>query len=197
MLETLEAVDKVINDKDFDTLVWCGDINADCVRNSGHVRETKNFINERHLTKAWDVYDVDFTHFNELNGVTNTSTIDHFFLNETAISSLASAGVLHLLENTSDHCPVYCVLDTNGVSSQKPRIPPGNPKPSWKRAEPEETENCIHNLKVTLNNIETPTCAENCDDVHCQKDDHIESIDKYTEEVFEALGITALSLVGI
>jgi hypothetical protein len=78
-LETLEDINSTINDNQFDKLIWTGDLNADFVRNSGHVRAVSNFLGERNLVKTWDKFDADFTHVHEANGVTSTSLIDHFF----------------------------------------------------------------------------------------------------------------------
>ena len=36
VLETLEAINSTIDDNEFDTHVWTGDINADFSRNSAH-----------------------------------------------------------------------------------------------------------------------------------------------------------------
>ena len=149
------------------------------------------FIYERNLTAVWNIYDVDFTHSHETNGVTSTSVIDDVFINESGLSSLVDAGVLHIPEDASDHCPVYCVLDTNGLKVEKTKAQITNPRPSWKRAEPEEKGNFVNILRVKLDNIEIPNCAQDCSDVHCSNDDHIEAIDNYTEKVFESLDLTA------
>ena len=58
-LETLEAINSTIDDNEFDTLVWTGDINADFSRNSGHVRAVDNYVSENNLLKAWNKFEVD------------------------------------------------------------------------------------------------------------------------------------------
>ena len=59
--------------------------------------------------KSWENLTVDFTHTSEREGVTHTSIISEmYFWNEEFGSKVMDAGVIHLPENLSDHCPVYC-----------------------------------------------------------------------------------------
>ena len=187
LFETLEAIDKVINDNDFETLIVTGDLNADFVRNSGHVRTVMNFLAERNLMKTWDNFEIEFTCMHEANNVTSTSTIDHFFYNEAAADSIVDAGVLSIPENSSDHCPIYCVIDAAEVPTKHTKTIDSKPRPSWKKAEQEEKENYHNLLKVKLENLEIPQCVEMCSDVHCSDDNHQTAIDDYAASIFEAL----------
>ena len=84
----------------------------------------KNFIEELNIKKALDNYHVDFKHYQEMNGITHTSTVDHIFWNEASEDKIVDAGVVHLPENTSDHCPVYCVIDVGKVQDHAGRKQP-------------------------------------------------------------------------
>ena len=97
----------MLNNKEFDDIIWTGDINADFMRGTRFVCIIDDFINEMNICKSWDRYYVDVTHANEYNGVTFTSTLDHFFWNKTFGDFVTDAGVIHLSDNPSDHSPVY------------------------------------------------------------------------------------------
>ena len=109
--------DSIIHN-DFDQMILTGDINADFRRNTRFVKVIDNFIAEMNLCKSWERYSIDFTHVSELNGTTYTSTLDHFLWNQTANSSITDAGVIHLPENMSDHCPVFCNISIPIIRQQ-------------------------------------------------------------------------------
>ena len=52
-----------------------------------------------------------FLSYQEMGNGTHTSTVNHIFWNEGCHESIIDAGVVHIPENTSDHCPIYCVVD--------------------------------------------------------------------------------------
>ena len=109
-----------INNVQFDHLCLTGDLNTNFLRqNSGHVRSVQNFINELNLEKSWDKYEIDFTHSHELENVSHVSIIDHFLWNQGLIKYIEDCGVLHLLENNSDHEPIYCVIDVPMIEPVK------------------------------------------------------------------------------
>ena len=97
----------------------------------------RSFLDEFSLLKSWDKYEVDFTHSSVLNDVTHISTVDHMFWNEGLDEFIIDAGVLHIPENSSDHEPIFCIIETT-LTSDEPSCPPPNlAKPSWKRASQE------------------------------------------------------------
>ena len=189
-LETLEAINSTIDDNEFDTLVWTGDINADFSRNSGHVRAVDNYVSENNLIKAWNKFEVDFTCTHETNGMTSISTIDHFFYNDAGNDVVEDAGVINLLDNTSDHCPIYCIVNFDLIPVKKQKETSCPKKPCWKRAKSEERNNFVNVLKNKLSNLETPQCVD-CVDVHCKDLTHIDNIDDYAGNIFEILEVTA------
>ena len=79
LIETLQCIQTIINNVQHDAIIWAGDINTDFDRNTKHVNIVRNCIEENHLITAWDRFDIDFTHYSELNGRSFVSTIDHFF----------------------------------------------------------------------------------------------------------------------
>ena len=57
LLLTLSGVKEVIDNHDFDRLVWTGDINADFRSNSKFVRIINEFIYELDISKSWDIHE--------------------------------------------------------------------------------------------------------------------------------------------
>ena len=60
LLETLHSINLVIEQNEFEKILWLGDINTDFIRRTGHVNCVRNFVEEKQLRKAWDSYRVDF-----------------------------------------------------------------------------------------------------------------------------------------
>ena len=187
LLETLETIRKIINNNDFHHLFWLGDINADFLRRSGHVTCVKNFLEDLKLLKAWDRFPIDFTHYQEVGDVTHTSTVDHIVWNEASENMVDEAGVVHIPENTSDHCPVFCVVNVGQVSSNAPAITPHVAKPSWKKATAEQKHQYTNNLEANLLNIQIPQSLYSCCDVHCSNTEHCIDADNAMIEILDCI----------
>ena len=187
LLETLQSIQQVISNNQFHYVYWLGDINTDFLRRTGHVNCVKNFIEELNIKKAWDNYQVDFTHYQEMNGITHTSTVDHIFWNEASEDKIVDAGVVHLPENTSDHCPVYCVIDVGKVKIETsvPKI--SSPRPCWKKATSSQKDDFKSNLENDLRAIHIPDSLHSCKDVHCMKEEHNDDADNTIIQVLESV----------
>ena len=61
LIETLEFIKKIIDDNNFSSFLWSGDINCDFLHRTGHVDMIDNFMNEKSLGRSWDNSQVDFT----------------------------------------------------------------------------------------------------------------------------------------
>ena len=79
LCETLQSVREVIEQSNFDRIVWLGDLNADFARKTGHVRCVGNFINEMNFIKACDNFQFDFTHYQEVNDIIKHLQLTTFF----------------------------------------------------------------------------------------------------------------------
>ena len=92
-------------------------------------------MEELSLTSTWSNFDIDFTFSCRKNEKTAVSTIDHFFV--SGEDSVGEAGVIHHLENTSDHEPIYCIMNikTKVVAES---VGEKTSKPSWKKVSIEE-----------------------------------------------------------
>ena len=115
LLTTLAAIKNTIETNEFENVLWAGDINADFLRQTRFTELVESFVNEESLIKSWDNFPIDFTHIFEVDDVHHTSTIDHFFWKEKLSNSIVEADVLHLPDNTSDHCPIYCQINIENL----------------------------------------------------------------------------------
>ena len=176
----------------------CGDINTDFRRNSGQVEAVNDLIEELQLDKVWDKFKVDFTRVNidNLTGnVSNTSVIDHFFFSRKPFELAIDAGTIHSIENKSDHSPVYCVLKCINIEVDISESARPAPKPSWKRASPEDKVIYRDNLEDLLKYIEVPNSVKSCKEVKCRDPNHHQDIDNFTVDVLEAVQVaTDMSL---
>ena len=122
LLSTLYAINELIETEQYDDIVWAGDLNADFSRNSKFTSLIDDFVNEKSFTRSWDQFHVDFTHTHELDGKTFTSIIDQFHWNGRVNNNVTEAGALYLPQNTSDHCPICCIINIDGL--QADTVPP-------------------------------------------------------------------------
>ena len=142
------------------------------MRNTKFSNIVDDFIIEKGLKKAWDDYNVDYTHASEVNGKTFTSIIDHFCWNERLSNAVSDAGAIHLPLNLSDHSPIYCLLKIKSLSAQiKSKVITGD-KFKWNKASEEEKCNFVDHLKNSSENFDQPDVCITCDDVHCTNDKH-------------------------
>ena len=119
MRETISHISSVIRDNNCNAVLLAGDLNSDFMRNSDHCNTVRDFLGDVSLSVSWETFDVDFTAVHERAGHTFTSTIDHFAWSQKVNSAVLDAGVLHLPDNESDHCPIYCTLNLSVNESVK------------------------------------------------------------------------------
>ena len=111
LIETLECIRTAMTNNQCSHLLWAGDIHSDFSRNNGQSTRVNNYLVELGLRRSWDRFQVDFTCYHEMNNVTHVSTIDHFFWNEAYDDLVQDVGVLHIIDNNSDHCVIYCIIE--------------------------------------------------------------------------------------
>ena len=140
------------------------------------------------MHKSWDTFSIDFTHANEMDGTTYTSVIDHFIWSEMTNSAIVEADVLHLLENLSDHCPIFCKMSleiNNPVKENFNRTT--KVKTCWKNATIEEKMNYSNDLEEQLKTIKIPSCIAECHDVHCSHPSHKLACDEFMLELLRCI----------
>ena len=111
LFSTLSAINSVLTEIEYDSVIWGGDINDDFLRDTVFTSNIIRFVEERSFETSWDKYLIDFTHVFHREEHTYTSTLDHFFWSERISCNVVAADVLHLPNNTFDHCPIYCSVD--------------------------------------------------------------------------------------
>ena len=99
------------------------------------------------MLSVWDCFEVDFICTFEREGVSFTSTLDHFYFSERILPTVKDAVGVHNPENTSDHEPIYCVLDSITIAQTITQPLDNLPRPSWRLASEEENEYSISNRK--------------------------------------------------
>ena len=134
---TLEDIRILIEKAECDSLLLCGDWNTHFPRNTAHVQIVQNFIENLGVTVFWSnpdddpqhlIHNVDFTHTTVRNDRMFTSTVDHFMGSTQVYNCVTEAGVVHSVDNFSDHCPVYAKLGIGGIdlsleSVEQRRVP--------------------------------------------------------------------------
>ena len=177
LLMLLGKIREVIRNNEFDSLIWAGDINADFLRNSNHTRAVSDTLDDLELTRSWSRFEVDFTHSHELLGDLHTAVLDHFFWSEAVDHAVTEAGVLHLPDNKSDHCPIFCVVDLGNLQQEHVSPAKQKPRPSWKRATGGQREEYRNLLDEKLADIVLPKSVTECRDLGCRDPNHMEELD--------------------
>ena len=149
-------------------------------------------VEEKSFEKSWDKYPIDFTHVFERGEHTYTSPLDHFFWSEGISCNVVAADVLHLPNNTSDHCPIYCIVDIKTMSPKKRVLTTQQQSnPSWKRATVEQRASYKTTLENKLQLINIPSNLNFCRDVHCKDEYHIHECGKFLVGVLESIKLSA------
>ena len=80
---------------------------------------------------------------------------------------MINAGVIHQLDNLSDHSPIFCVLkdEVEVTPEQTPNC--RKPRPIWEVATEMEKKSFKDELNSILTSIEVPASLISCEDVHC------------------------------
>ena len=186
--DVFASIENVIERHPCNSVVIAGDLNTDFQRKNGRASRLVTFMSNNSLDSSWKRFECDYTHEFELDEVTLTCTIDHILWNENLSESVMDAGVLHVLGNTSDHSPIYCIIKKSFLSDSL--TPPQKCKGTknirirltdeydWKRFRIE--------LEERLKREIVPDCI-NCRDVHCENESHLVEIDKYVTNILESI----------
>ena len=187
LFETINIIRNVIETNPCDAVVWAGDLNADYSRNTAHARLVKESMDDMNMKSAWEKFEADFTCVSEVGGITRISTIDHIMYSERLASALSDAGVLHLVDNGSDHSPIFAVFDSISVQQDVTINVENMSKPSWKRASTEEKSKYCNELEEKLGVINIPASINECRDLQCKNNKHMEEADKLMEKVLHTV----------
>ena len=152
----------------------------------------KSYFDQNCYELAWDKFGVGYTHEFELEGITFTSTLDHFIWNENFSRDILDAGVAHFPNNTSDHSPIYCTIQRGCTQKEKPGVNSKSDQVSTKMFTKEDWDTFSAEMELKLQNLTVPSCI-GCRNVHCQNDQHKLKIDSYVAEVLKTLDGVGIS----
>ena len=189
----LAEIRNLINSTKFNYLYLLGDINCSFVRNSSHVEAVKNFMMETNLYSVWTDFNIDFTHsFQKEDGECYVNIIDHFLTLNCSKENIVDAGVLHLVQNQSDHEPIYLVIKCENEEPKEKenhvkQEPIVGPKPKWKLANEDQKLEFNDVVFRKLSAMEIPRDILECSDVHCEVPEHIAKLDLFVEELLQSL----------
>lgn len=115
-----------------------------------------------------------------------------FLWGEGTDSDILDAGVLHLVENESDHCPIFCNIALEEiVPAPQKHSSTFKQKPSWKKATSEEKETFKVTVDDKLNNVRAPD-SRACRNPKCNIEEHRIESDNYLQEVIDAISSSAV-----
>ena len=119
-------------------------------------------------------------------------TLDHFAILERSRCNVTSAGVIHRIENLSDHEPIYLTYrsdisnSNNAEKSSKP-----SSKPNWKAASSDQKLEYNDILFRQLMNTNVPETISACRNVQCTDPSHTAEIDHYMKNILEDISQAA------
>ena len=163
--------------------LWAGDINADFIRQTNHTDRVLELVDELNLCTAWDDFSIDFTSVHESGNTTTVSKIDHSFFSSNIKGQVEDAGVIHHVNNKSDHSPIFAVLRSLEIQQESAVKSSVKPKPSWRRACAEERDSYRQKLEERLRSVTCPVSVAMCSDVQCRDVQHREMLDIFGAEV--------------
>ena len=115
--DVLTEIENLLDTKDFDDVLWQGDLNWEVTRTSGFSSRMKQFLTRLGLVSVWEQFPISYTHVH--TDLVSTSTLDHFIVNERLLAAVIDADVLHLGDNLSRHSPIMLKLNLGSLAKQK------------------------------------------------------------------------------
>ena len=196
--DVLATIENLVNAHQCNDVLIVGDLNCDYARKNGRVARIQRFLSSNIMETAWETYEVDYTHEFENNDTTYTSTIDHILWNQNMKSNISNCNVLHSINNTSDHSPIYCDVNIEIPLREKvtSETNENNDGVSTKSMNEKDWKRYHDDLETRLNRLATPECA-NCRNIHCRDEKHKAQIDSYVVDLLEAIDFRINKVVGI
>ena len=178
-------IETILNSTEYDDVIIGCDSNWDKVRQSGFSVSMERWVNRIGLVDLWNEFPgVQCTHLH--TDLSSMSTLDRFFVNERLVQYIESAGVLHLADNPSRHSPIMLRLKVGEIKKREEVnvIPPR--RPAWAKASQDNKEDYTNILHEKLSSLVRPESL-NCQDPHCQDQEHKAERDSYVLDVMTAM----------
>ena len=104
LTEVLTEAKQILDNSDYDHVLWGRDLNWDPNCNSGFAQTVGDLMNRVGLLSAWEKYPVSHTHVH--TDLVSTSKLDHFMMDKELLEAVKDAGTLNLGDNRSRHSPI-------------------------------------------------------------------------------------------
>lgn len=192
--EVLTEISKLIDNTEFDDIIWIGDLNWDRARNSGFADTLDRFVATNNLLDVWDRFPVDFTPI--YTDLKSTSTIDRILVNERLLNIITDAGVLHIGDNPSRHSPIYLKFDAGHIPRNKVTNEKGVKKPVWHKANEEQINEYIETLHENIRGINCPYSL-NCLNVNYKNNSHSMERDGFMTDILCSIIQTSYSTIPL
>ena len=185
--DCLAQIGSAIQTQNCDNYFLLGDLNAEFLRNSSHVNFVKQFLDRHNMFSVWEDYEIDFTYcFEAEDGISHVKTLDHIATLERSRANVTSAGgVIHHIENLSDHEPIYLTYCISNESIKHEREYERKSKPNWKAASEDQRLEYNDVAFRKLLEINIPESISLCTDPKCKDLTHLSEIDAYMKAVLD------------
>ena len=122
--------------------------------------------------------------------------MDHIATLDRSRANVKSAGVIHRVENLSDHEPVYLVYSSthDELSVEESNYEEKNeskPKPNWKAASEDQKLDYNDVAFRKLLNINIPQSLSTCTNPKCEDENHLSEADSYMKAVLDNIAVAA------
>ena len=99
----------------------------------------KHWITKLGLFSVWDKFPIAITHTHTHSDDKHRKILDHWLCNKRLLENIEDAGILDLIDNTSDHVPIMLKLKVDNIFARnKPNVSIPPKRPAWYKAS--ETE---------------------------------------------------------
>ena len=174
-------------------VIILGDFNFSCTKSS------PGFVRTLDVLKDYSIYDCDqiiscdspgYSYVHETLG--HKSLLDHFFMTDELRNLVQRVNILDLPGNLSDHLPVECELKvsctrTTSYTDKRQR----NCKITALRWDKSNVYDYYCASRSELSTIAVPSDCFSCSDEMCKCSAHLEALNKYYEDIVNALETAA------
>ena len=202
LLTLLEEIRQILIREECIYNLVLGDLNCHFQRQSTFTQLVHSFFTDLKLKIFWEfsseeynIQEIDFTYSQVNNNQVSSSIIDHFIGNDIVINSVVDAGVLHDVNNPSNHEAIFTKLNLQNIDTSSEEKN-NQKRVKWEKATEQAKKKYEEVLNTKLSNIAVPS-AINCKDVHCMA--HMADVEDYTMNIMEAVesaAVECLPMVG-
>ena len=180
----LVEVENIIENNNFDDIVWGSDLNWDPSRNSHFSRTMQSFVQKLGLVSLWSSNPVPYTHMH--TDGKSSSTIDHFLLTPRLVPLVEDCGVIERGDNLSRHCPIWVKLRLGTLPLRKQSRIWVPKRIGWSKSTEAERFNYTSDLQARLLALKLPDTIW-CADPHCRDPSHLQDRDGLVLDILEGI----------